>query len=108
MLLITMKEWLGPRKDLSNEQRARLTPMINPVAFATSLPLGAAIDRIYAYQTSFNVESEALAMELTLLTVAQIDELSDDQIVKANIRKVENLLSTTKGRVMTYEGIHRL
>lgn len=90
MLLITMHEWLGPGRKLSPEQAHKVESYMQPRSFVTALPLGAAIERIADHQRVFNTQS-LLAIELTLVNVIQIDDLTSEQIIMAGAEYIESL-----------------
>jgi len=90
MLLLTMSEWLGPGRRMTPEEIDRAEARKTQIAFATRMKLGEAIKKLYNYQTAYNAYY-LLAVEYSLLQVAEIDDLSMDQLEMVNVELIENL-----------------
>ena len=90
MLLITMKKWFGPGRRMPEDTAEGFKSRIEQLGFVTHLPLGQAIERINKYQKGFNA-THILAVEYELLSVYQIDDLTDAQICMAGATLVEKL-----------------
>lgn len=90
MLLLTMYEWLGPGKRMTPEQREKAFTQERVHGFVTRLSLGAAIEQISAYQEAFN-QHHLMAVNLRLVAVSTIEDLTDSQIEKADLEIVERL-----------------
>lgn len=92
MLLITMHEWHGP----SQQQIARAEPRPKVETrlrgFVTRLPLGAALLRIRDYEEAFRQRFQGIsALNYDLISVSQIDDLTDEQIDASRAAYVEKL-----------------
>ena len=90
MLLITMKEWLGPGRQMSITQAEQCYKKESHVAFATRLPLGEALERIVNYQSVFN-EHSVLGLTLSLLHVVEMAEINADLLDAVQVSMVEEL-----------------
>jgi hypothetical protein len=90
MLLITMKKWLVPGRNMSADAAESFKALIEQHGFVTRLPLGQAIERIHKHQKGFNA-TNILAVEYGLLSVCEIDDLTDAQICMAGVAVVEEL-----------------
>jgi len=90
MLLLTMREWLGPGSKMTPKQGSNIERKIKLTGFITDLSLGEAIERIYQYSNSFN-EFSLLAIEFELVGVQEISNLTLEQIKKAGCEYVEHL-----------------
>jgi len=96
MLLITMREWFGPSREALNRRQSEGGPVldvdIRQRAFITSMPLGQAIRRVRAYESSFNERyRKTSAIEFDLLQVVEIDNLDDEEINMSRAIHVEKL-----------------
>lgn len=90
MLLITMNEWLGPGRRMTNEQRDRTESRERLVAFATYVPLGEAIEKISTYEQAFNAHY-LMAVNFRLLQVNKIDDLTKQQLDMVEVQLIEDL-----------------
>jgi hypothetical protein len=88
MLLLTFNEWIGPGRSHSSpwavQERTRT------IAFATRLELAEAISRINDYQIAYN-KRFTLAVNFSLVAVAEIDSIPDASLETVNVHFVERL-----------------
>ena len=90
MLLITMNEWLGPGRRMTEEKKDKINILERHMSFATRMNLGDAIEQIYKYQEAYN-KHYLLSVEYRLLSVIEIDELSNQQLSMCEVDIVEDL-----------------
>lgn len=90
MLLITMREWLGPGRRMSTEENLKWKEKVRHSGFVTRLPLGEAIERIKQYSDAYKARYP-LAVEFELISVSEIDYLTDEQIEISGAVFVEKL-----------------
>ena len=94
MLLIMVKQWVGKNSHLSRKQREEyiFEETENIIAFATTLTLTKAIDKIIAYQKAFNNRPNAyLAVDFKLLNVSTFDDLTNQQMQDMGLELIEDL-----------------
>ena len=88
MLLLTVEEWIGPTRDAKNPmpERTRLR------GWVTCHALPSAIMTLRAYEDGFNARRRhaGIAINMRLLCVAQIDDLSPVEIAAARLELIEN------------------
>lgn len=89
MLLLTLNEWIGPSMLAQDEARQK-GEIADPgrkglTGMATRLPLAEALNILDEYQKVFRQRYRFTAVELELIAVSVIDDLSDDSIRKARI-----------------------
>jgi hypothetical protein len=97
MLLITMREWFGPSRQVINLGAERIKAEVRLRAFVTRLPLGQALMRIGAYESAFKARyAKTSAVEFELLQVGIIDDLSDEEIEVSRATLVERLDSSVE------------
>jgi hypothetical protein len=90
MLLITMREWSGPGRNMNPEMRSIWGSETDLRGFVTNLPLGEAIERIDKYSRAYGSRHIA-AIEYRLVSITTIDDLTEEQIRMADTHLVEKL-----------------
>ncbi len=90
MLLLTLNEWLGPGRKMSSEERSSWEVQEKIIAIATRLKLGEAIGRVNKHQEAYN-DFYPLAVNFRLLQVAEIEDLTDEQLGMVAVELAENL-----------------
>lgn len=88
MLLLTIQEWLGPGRNMTDAQREKTVEKIQLVGFVTRLSLPEAIKHIYKYKQAYN-QKFLLGLTLKVISVSKIDDLPDDVIDMAGMELVE-------------------
>ena len=90
MILMHYKVWFGPSK---NNPHPEITQtMIDVRTYVSRLPLGQAVRLVKDYENAYNRKySDVTAIDLTLLTVSQIDDLTDDEIGMITSELVERM-----------------
>ena len=92
MLLITMREWVGPDANIPREERATYKRREKLMAFATKLPLGEALQKIWVHQKAFKARyPKTIVVEYSLIQTALIEDLSSEILAKAGVCLVETL-----------------
>lgn len=88
MLLLTVEEWVGPTRDAKNPipERTRLR------GWVTHHALPSAIMTLRAYEAGYNARhlDAGIAVNMRLLSVAQIVDLSPVEIAAARLELVED------------------
>jgi hypothetical protein len=93
MLLLTVSEWIGPGR--AHPSPGSVEERTRTIAFATRLTLAAAINELAAYAFIYNRQYD-LAVNFSLISVSEIEDLSDASLSLANVQLIESLaLSTT-------------
>jgi hypothetical protein len=97
MLLLTLREWLGPSikaQDAGKDGSSR----VEYVGMATRLPLAEAIDILHEYEKAYGERYTMSCVNLHLLSVSVIDDLSHTSMEKARVECIETDLSNAIAR----------
>ena len=89
MLLLTVREWLGPGRrcppNKMPQERERLVGMV------TWLSLPDALKRLHQHQEAYNEHFEIMGVAFGLVSVSQIDALNADDISNGGLEVIERL-----------------
>lgn len=84
MLLLTVEEWLCPK-------RQGTKPTVKTKAFATDLGLEAAIALLSGYEDAYNRHFTSMSLNFTLLAVSTIESISDGALDVMGVELIEKL-----------------
>lgn len=87
MLLLTVREWLGPSR---NADRPR-SPVVHDElrGFVTRVPLTDALRRLRALEVDYNFRHRNIAVNLSVVSVTAIEDLSDTAIVEGRLEDLD-------------------
>jgi|GEM_PF-4867887 len=90
VLLITMHEWLGPGEKIPKEEARAMVPRTGVVTFSSRLSINDALGRLAKYQTAYN-DHYRLAVNFSILSIAETPDISDVNLEFFGVRRVEFL-----------------
>lgn len=89
MILLTVLELLGTRNDLPNAKQQQ-------ACFASRLSLSDAMKRLIEYRSAYKQRFPLMAFDLSLLGVAETEDVDDETLEAMNVSIIETLnMSTT-------------
>jgi hypothetical protein len=90
MLFLTMKEWIGPKRDHTYPDGKE--PMVREtvIGMATRMPLGQALHSVRKYELAYR-EKYPLAIEFTLIGVTEIADVSNGELIFGRVELVESM-----------------
>jgi hypothetical protein len=91
MLLITFNKWVGSSRNCPPDHKISATKEL--VAYASELPLDAALGRLVSYQNAWNEKSSFCAIEHELVYVNEISGVGYGMLELVNVLQIEGLPS---------------
>jgi len=91
MILLNCSVWLGPGRNMTDEQVLKFPATIKSSSFASNLPIGETLNRLKNYQDAYNAKY-SIAINITLLGVSKVSgDILTDTLEALNVEFVSNL-----------------
>jgi len=91
MLLITVKEWIGPQKHLAESVRQKLPETEEQIiGFCTRMKINDALKHLHEYQEAFRERERFICVEFSVIAISEVDDIDDGLINGLGMRLIED------------------
>ena len=91
MLLITVKEWIGPQKYLAESVRQKLPETEEQIiGFCTRMKINDALKHLHEYQEAFRERERFICVEFSVIAISEVDDIDDGLINGLGMRLIED------------------
>jgi len=92
MILITVKEWIGPQKHLAESLRQKLPePDEQIIGFCTRMKINDALKHLHEYQEAFRERERFICAEFSVIAISEVDDIDDHLLPKLGMLLIEDL-----------------